>query len=140
MSTNSDPRGPWYRDGIRFRCTEAGKCCHAHGEYDRVYLDDGEAHALATQLGMEFAAFEAQHVLHEDGHRLIRFRDGACPFLDGKHCSVYQARPRQCSSWPFWRENLKKKVWDREIASFCPGIGQGPLFTREQIDTIADQS
>ena len=56
----------------------------------------------------------------------------ACPFLDGARCTVYEARPAQCGSFPFWPENVKsRKAWD-DLAAFCPGVGQGdfvPLHT-----------
>ena len=59
------------------------------------------------------------------------------PFLEGARCTVYEARPSQCGTFPFWPENLKSRAdWD-ELGTFCPGIGQGDLIPlhaiREQL-------
>lgn len=133
-------REPWYQDGVRFDCSKSGKCCTAHGQYDRVYLADDEAEAVAALLGLTLEQLERDHCRFEDGWRLVRFRDGGCGFLDGKRCSVYEARPVQCRTWPFWRENLHRATWKKDVAAFCPGVGQGRLYTREEIDAIAAES
>jgi len=51
-----------------------------------------------------------------------------CRFLDPvtkKRCLVYEARPAQCRTWPFWPENMNARAWDREVVAFCPGVGKG---------------
>jgi len=135
-------KGPWYRDGLRFECTQCGGCCKAHGDYDRVYVDDDEAVAIAELLGISLEEFEEHHAVFEsdsdgDRDRYLRFVDGACPFLKGTSCKVYDARPIQCRTWPFWPENLKRKVWNNEVAPFTPGVGRGRLYKRAEIDDIA---
>lgn len=49
---------------------------------------------------------------------------------------MYDIRPRQCRTWPFWPENMKRSFWEEEIAPFCPGIGQGRLFTAVEIEEL----
>ena len=51
-----------------------------------------------------------------------------------KRCSIYKARPTQCRTWPFWSENMKTKIWNEEIQSFCPGIGKGKIIQQSQIE------
>jgi Fe-S-cluster containining protein len=58
----------------------------------------------------------------------------SCQFLRDKKCSIYEARPTQCRTWPFWPEVLNAKCWDKEVASFCPGVGKGRLWTPEEIE------
>ena len=66
----------------------------------------------------------------------VRRSDGSydCVFLDrvtvpGKAlCSLYEARPTQCRTWPFWPELLEsEKTWnDAKFGSDgCPGLGKG---------------
>lgn len=128
---------PWYAKGIRFECTQCGDCCTAHGEYDRVYLDRTEAESMAKLRGLSFDDFVVRHCFEEDGRLLLRFIDGKCGMLEGKRCGVYSARPVQCKTWPFWRENLSKRVWNSEIVPFCPGVGKGRVHSRAEIDRAA---
>ena len=35
---------------------------------------------------------------------------------------MYQARPSQCKSYPFWAENLRsERSWNKTV-TFCPGL------------------
>lgn len=140
--SDSDPPRRWYEGGLRFECTRSGRCCRAHGRYDRVYLDDGDARALARHLGLSLSELERRYCWFEDGWRLLRFERRACVFLDRRsgECSIYPARPRQCRTWPFWPQNLDRRVWEREIAPFCPGVGRGRLYRADEIERIAAEA
>lgn len=49
-------------------------------------------------------------------------------------CSAYEARPVQCSTYPFWAWMVKdKEMWD-ECAKDCPGMNKGKLWTFEEIE------
>ena len=42
-------------------------------------------------------------------------------------CKIYQDRPRQCQTWPFWNRILSsKKTWEEESKE-CAGMNQGTL-------------
>jgi Fe-S-cluster containining protein len=45
----------------------------------------------------------------------------ACIFfdLDKKQCSIYEARPKQCRTFPFW-EHFKTNI--KEVIDECPAI------------------
>ena len=47
---------------------------------------------------------------------------------------MYRTRPKQCRTWPFWPENMNKKVWFGDVIKDCPGIGVGPLIDAKQIE------
>ncbi len=66
---------------------------------------------------------------------LKEFPNGDCVFFDTdeRNCTVYNARPRQCKTWPFWDSNLKTpEDWERTCEE-CPGSGKGKLYSLEQI-------
>ena len=45
-----------------------------------------------------------------------------CVFLTGKICGVYQARPTQCRTYPWWLTNIQdQEGWD-QAARVCEGI------------------
>ncbi len=133
-------RGPWWSDGLRFECQpDCGQCCTNHGDYAYVYLENGDLEALAAHLAMSDDAFRAAYTALDDGDVVLRMDTPACPFLDGHRCRVYEARPRQCRTFPFWHENLRTRArWD-SLRSFCPGIGRGTIVPAERIrDQLTD--
>jgi Fe-S-cluster containining protein len=129
---------PFYADGLRFECQGSGRCCTSRGSYGYVYLSPLDRRRLAAHLGLKPAEFIDRHCDREDGHVFLRNPDRDCAFLEGKRCGVYEARPSQCRTWPFWPENLRSvKAWTEEVASFCPGVGKGPLVSAKEIRAIA---
>lgn len=128
----------WYGRGLRFECTGCGKCCRDHGEYTYVYLVKGDIERMADLLELTKEEFLAQYCTRDLGLTYLRIPDGeACVFLQEGKCKVYEARPKQCRSWPFWVENLDKKIWDKEVLPLCPGVGKGKLHTAEEIEKTA---
>lgn len=54
----------------------------------------------------------------------------------GGGCSVYGARPLQCSAFPFWDSIVcSREAWDR-MAKDCPGMNSGELRPRGEIDGL----
>jgi len=46
---------------------------------------------------------------------------------------VYEARPTQCRTYPFWSNIVdSEESWNRESRE-CPGIGIGPLHGPEAV-------
>lgn len=65
--------------------------------------------------------------------------DFDCIFLKGKRCEVYQARPTQCRTYPWWPENLNSKESWKIAAQECEGINdEAPLVPYSEI--ISDLS
>lgn len=123
------PRAPWYAEGLRFGCTACGKCCHNHGDgFAYVYSTRAERRALAKHLEMTLKDFEAEYCERAGAGISFKSRDDACIFLEEEKCSVYEFRPSQCRTFPFWPEVLQDEdTWERDVASFCPGVGKGKL-------------
>jgi Fe-S-cluster containining protein len=125
---------PWFQDGLRFECTQCGNCCT--GAPGFVWVNRHEIETLARHLGTSVEDFEARFV-RQVGIRksLIEYDNGDCVFFDNaaRKCTVYEARPGQCRTWPFWQSNVRtKKAWDATCA-VCPGSGQGKLYPAEHI-------
>lgn len=125
-----------FQKGLRFECTGCGRCCQARHDYGFIYVDLQERRRLAQQLGITTAAFTRAHCEKTDGWFHLREPAKDCQFLDGKRCTVYDARPSQCRTWPFWPENMSKKVWNLEVKRDCEGVGTGRLWSREEISGI----
>ena len=124
------PSQPWYANGLKFACTQCGRCCGGPPGY--VWVSDEDVANMAAYHKMSVAEFERKHVRAVDDNRrsLIEQSNGDCEFLredsDGKkRCSMYEVRPVQCRTWPFWQSNLKTpRDWER-TGRTCPGIDKG---------------
>jgi Fe-S-cluster containining protein len=124
----TEREGPWYRDGLRFECRpDCGVCCTNHEDYAYVYLADGDLERMAELLQMTPEAFEEQYTTSDDGWTVLRMDEPDCPFLEQGRCRVYEARPTQCRTFPFWPENLSSAVRWRRLRRFCPGVDSGDL-------------
>src|SRR5262245_6735709 len=111
---------PFWADGIRFECQGTGRCCMSRGQYGYVYLSLGDRQRMAKHLGLSTREFTRKYCKNTDGWFHLKHPERDCEFLKGKGCSVYEARPAQCRTWPFWPENLKAKTWNTEVKAFCP--------------------
>ena len=98
----------WYQDGLRFRCTQCGDCCTGAPGY--VWVNKEEIAKLAARRELDVASFEQRYV-RQIGIRksLKEYKNGDCVFFDNEQrkCTVYEDRPRQCRTWPFWDSNLR---------------------------------
>ena len=117
-----------YKDGIRFECQGSGKCCVSRESYGFVYLSDNDLKRFSNYFKLSIKKFKEEYCQITDGfvHLIEKTElNGNCIFLKDKKCSVYTCRPSQCRTWPFWNENMNAKVWNKNIAINCPGIGKG---------------
>jgi len=142
---------PWYADGLKFTCAQCGNCCTGAPGY--VWVSDEELTRLAEFLKLSVEE-TTQRYCRRIGSRLSlkehRTPQGQydCIFLQevklrGGHvkkvCSVYDVRPLQCRTWPFWDGLLSSKKAGDEAGKRCHGINQGSRkFTRNQIESLRD--
>jgi Fe-S-cluster containining protein len=132
---------PWYHKGLRFSCTQCGNCCRNHGDYTYVYLAEADVLAIAGHLGLSRAAFLEAWCREEGGWIQLRMDEPACPFLEGDNrCGIYPVRPKQCATWPFWKENLERATWEGPVKDCCPGIGKGPRIDADTIERTAAET
>ena len=125
---------PWYKDGLRFSCTQCGKCCTGSPGY--VWIDDDEIEAMAEFLKISVEDFLERYTHRIEG-RLSLLEHPVnydCVFLKDRQCQVYGARPKQCRTFPWWSENLKSRQAWKETAQRCEGIrDDAPLISLEEI-------
>lgn len=129
---------PWYRQGLRFACTQCGKCCG--GAPGTIRVSDDEIAALAAHVGLSDSEFRRRCTrrLRNGDISLVEKENYDCIFFDGNRgCTVYDDRPRQCRTWPFWNSVVfSSETWNDE-AGECPGMNAGPLHDSAEIDRIA---
>lgn len=102
-----------------------------------------EIKAAAAKVGMEVGEFMVRYVHKVPEGLSLNERETEhgmdCVFLDresmpGKAvCGLYEARPLQCRTFPWWPENLKSENTWKRTARGCEGIGRGPVVRIEEI-------
>ena len=131
----SEAEKPWYQAGLKFTCTQCGDCCT--GAPGFVWVNKQEIAALAKRFDLDEETFEARFVMNVGARKSLKeFANGDCVFFDGekRNCTVYEDRPRQCRTWPFWDSNLRSPETWAQTCQSCPGSGQGTLYQLEKIE------
>lgn len=119
------------QDGFNYefdssKCDECGgKCCV--GESGYIWINEDEIRSLGEHLGYKIELFK-EIFLEKFGNRYSikekPYKSGlACIFFDekNKNCSIYEYRPNQCRSFPFW-EHFKRNF--KELERECIGVKQ----------------
>ena len=154
---NSADNQTWYGDGLRFTCTQCGNCCTGGPGF--VWISVEEVVRLAKHLKQTPEEVVEKYCRKVDGKFSLRERRNArgeydCIFLkeetarrkEGEEtvvyakrvCTIYEARPLQCRTWPFWPENLRdEQSWSRS-SKRCPGMGVGKRYSLKQIVALRD--
>lgn len=121
---------PWYSNGLRFKCTECGQCCTGAPGY--TWVSDAEIIAIAHHLGLTLDEFGKKYLRLVNGRYALLEKPVSydCIFLKDKKCQIYQLRPQQCRTFPWWQQNLTSpEAWE-EAAQYCEGISaEAPLMS-----------
>ena len=123
----------FFNSGIRFECQGCGRCCRSEGYEAYVYLNLSERQRIAKHLNISTIKFTGTYTMKTKKRFHLKEPLQNCCFLINNKCTIYEARPLQCRTWPFWPENMKEIIWKREITPSCPGIGKGRLFSNSEI-------
>jgi uncharacterized protein len=131
----SDPNQPWYKEGLRFECTQCGKCCT--GQPGFIWVTEEEMRDMAQELAMSLELFKRKYTRQRDNRYLLvekKSQGNACVFLKDNKCQIYKVRPKQCRTFPWWKENLTTKESWLLAASECEGISESaPLIPLAEI-------
>lgn len=123
---------------VRFECTQCGRCCTGGGDY-HVFLKPAEAERMRALLGLSEDWFKRRYLKRLDSGELtiVLGADGRCSFLnEAGQCSVYEARPTQCRTYPFWPEVLRSKASWKAEAARCEGIERGAVVPLARVRAL----
>lgn len=100
-----------------------GRCCT--GESGYIYVNKEEIENIAKLINFDVEDFKANY-LRKVGYKysikeIVLNGNHECIFYDSESngCIIYQARPTQCKTFPFW-DYFKTRV--DELKQECPGI------------------
>lgn len=128
---------PFYAAGLRFSCQRCSSCCRFDPGY--VNLSEKDVASLMDWSGLDRPSFIARYcrwVQKSDGFEYLCLleKPGYDCILWDNGCIAYMARPFQCSSYPFWPSLLSDEDWWEANGRDCPGVNQGTLHGREEIE------
>ena len=127
----------FYDNGLKFECQRCSFCCgHSPGF---VYLSKRDLDALRGFYNLSVKEFVEKYSRWADyyyGEKVLALLEKSnydC-ILWENGCSAYEARPVQCSTYPFWAWMLKDNQTWNDCAKDCPGMNKGRLWTKEEIE------
>ncbi|MDR0409801.1 MAG: YkgJ family cysteine cluster protein [Spirochaetaceae bacterium] len=130
----------FYEDGLRFSCQRCSVCCRGGPGF--VFLSKTDAQGIAKSLDMplhEFIQVYCRWVEWDDGTRLSLKEKISldCVFWkDG--CLIYEVRPIQCRTYPFWDSMLESEETWRSASAYCPGTGKGDVISKTVIESCLE--
>jgi Fe-S-cluster containining protein len=125
MSNLINKNGFAYTFDVSACSTCQGRCCT--GESGYIFVSKEEIKNLANLLNLEIGDFVNKY-LYKKGYKysikeMLIDNSYECIFYDraSNGCKVYDARPSQCRTFPFW-DYYKTRI--DELKLECPGIIQ----------------
>ncbi|MEA2050798.1 MAG: YkgJ family cysteine cluster protein [Campylobacterota bacterium] len=101
-----------------------GNCCI--GESGYIWINKEEILRLSKHLNITIEELKMKYLFklgyqYSINEKQISKNNYACIFfdMDKKQCSIYEARPKQCRTFPFW-DYFKNKI--EEVKKECPAI------------------
>jgi len=137
----------FYFSGLKFSCIRCSYCCRKESGF--VYLSENDLSLLAKKLGMDYTEFVktwCRWVPFTRNRERLSLKEKSnfdCIFWSasegGEGCSVYETRPLQCRTYPFWDAVVcSEKAWNQAGKS-CPGINSGTLHEKETIEDFINR-
>ncbi|GMO48549.1 MAG: YkgJ family cysteine cluster protein [Termitinemataceae bacterium] len=136
----------FYEKGLRFECTRCSSCCRIESGY--VFLSQDDLTALCSELKMlpdEFKQVYCRLVEKPGGLFCLSLKETSaydCIFWKaGCGCTVYNARPFKCRSFPFWASIMQSTDSWKEASEQCPGCNgeNAKLHSKQQIEAWLHQ-
>ena len=128
---------------LQFSCQRCLHCCS--GEPGYVFLTRTDIEKVASYLGVteeEFLAIYCRRIDYGTCYMFsLKERDNYdCIFLRSYGCSIYDVRPHQCSTYPFWKGLADDpSAWKKEMSN-CPGIGKGRRYSAEEVEKLIESN
>jgi len=127
---------PFYASGLKFSCKRCSSCCRYESGF--VFLSKKDLEKLASLTKMDNISFINTYCRWVTDNRgkevlsLIEKNNKDCIFWDSG-CMIYNARPLQCVTFPFWESVISSEYNWKIAGTGCPGINSGELHSGMEI-------
>jgi Fe-S-cluster containining protein len=142
-----EPLAFYAETGLRFACQRCSACCRYSPGF--VLLSAHDLSDLREAVTVPWDEFKKRYLRALKIGPFIRVSlteksNYDCVFWEDGGCRVYEHRPFQCRSFPFWTYLVSSPAAWAEYKSNCPGIDSGPVHAPEEINAwlearVADQ-
>ena len=127
----------FYENGLHFECQRCSSCCRHDPGY--VFLTKTDLDSMVSRLEMSEEDFLNKYcrIVDLGGFKrisLVEKDNYDCIFWNSEGCAVYESRPVQCRTFPFWISYLEDEEDWKNLAESCPGVGKGGLVSKEEIE------
>ncbi len=88
-----------------------------------MFIERKEVSGIASVLGISPGRFMREY--SDSYHCSLRLKGDykePCIFLEKNRCLIYEERPSQCRTFPFWGEICKYPEKVKELISYCRGV------------------
>jgi uncharacterized protein len=103
-----------------FKCVHCGHCCRNEGI---VHFTDNEITDIADFIGITPREFKERFLSFSSiGYAHHVMQGEQCIFLKNNLCAINSVKPRQCSSFPYWKEYIGKDGNLKDFNRHCSGI------------------
>ncbi|MFP4204603.1 MAG: YkgJ family cysteine cluster protein [Spirochaetaceae bacterium] len=126
----------FFAEGLRFHCTRCSMCCRFDSGY--VFLSQRDIERIADGLHTGESEVRETYCRRVQLGPVSRLSlkeqpNKDCVFWMDGECSIYEHRPLQCRSFPFWPANLgSRSRWD-DLERECPGVNIGRRHSAREI-------
>ena len=132
----------WFTTGLRFTCTRCSRCCRHESGY--VFLSEKDIQRFCTYFSIGREEFIKKYCTYVNFNFTRRIslkeqKDFDCIFWKNGVCSVYESRPLQCRSYPFWPQHLDTAESWNSLEKECPGINIGERHSSADVNEWIDK-
>ena len=109
-----------------------------------MWLSEEDIYQIAEALQSPPHDVVERYVTRQEGRWALNEdpQNGDCVFLKERRCTLYEGRPRQCRTFPWWPSTLKSEARWAEVKRVCEGVeAEGaPLVSLAEIEaTLAEE-
>jgi len=105
-----------------FSCKQCNHCCQRDGI---VFLTMDDLHRLEDHFSKLGEDFKKKYCENWKRHIVLKSHpEGGCIFsrTADQRCPIYELRPEQCATYPYWPSAKTDRNWFKSQAKECPGI------------------
>lgn len=125
-------------DKLEFKCQRCSNCCRF--DPGVVFLSNEDVKNISSYLNIDISTFLLKYCrsIFRNGEQIVGLQEKNnfdCIFWRADGCIIYEVRPLQCKTYPFWPVLVEsEELWNQEKKR-CKGIGcKGNLTLEEKFE------